>query len=131
MKYYSLKYKHLRERLGSQHMWKIVIQPGHEHDTGILEHEKLHVRQWYATMAVVALIGALLAWCVHPAFLIVVAWSPWAFSVLMRSAWFRRTMELAGYKKQAEYGDITAARRMVETLVRMGVSRKRAEKALL
>jgi hypothetical protein len=131
MKYYSLKYKQIKEGLGQQRMWKITINPGLESDEGLLEHEKLHVRQWYVTTALIAVAGACLGLFVHPMLFAVLAWSPFSFGNLMQMAWFRRTMELAGYKIQAKYAVPEAIKRFVEILVKMGVSRKRAEKELL
>jgi hypothetical protein len=99
MKYYSLEYKQIKEGLGQQRMWKITINPGLESDEGLLEHEKLHVRQWYVTTALIAVAGACLGLFVHPLLFAILAWSPFSFGNLMQMAWFRRTMELAGYKE--------------------------------
>ena len=52
----------------------IRILPKYKDDIGLLEHEKVHVRQWYTWLALGLLIGTLLTLLVSPSLCLCLAW---------------------------------------------------------
>lgn len=104
MRYYSVKYKSGRSHPGTQEFWKITIDSKHEGDLGLLEHEKLHVQNWYAVTILCLLIVGALAYWVAP----IIGWlavlAPFAKKALYRTQWFRVWEELRSYKAQLKVG---------------------------
>lgn len=96
----------------------IKLLPKYEHDVGLIEHEKTHVRQWYAVMALGLLLCALLALLVSPAFWIVCGVAPFLHPLLYRVARpYRRWSEVWAYRKQIAAGDYTTNEFAVTALV--------------
>lgn len=59
MKYYITRYtdKLPSWQAGNARLFLITLRKGKEHDIGLLEHEKCHVRQWWALFLLMSLIG--------------------------------------------------------------------------
>ena len=74
-------------------------------DVGLLEHEKTHVRQWYAVMALGWLICTLLVLLVSPVFWIGFGVSPFLQQLLYRFVRpYRRWCEVRAYRRQIAVG---------------------------
>ncbi|CAG8864061.1 hypothetical protein [Pseudomonas fluorescens] len=107
MKYYILKYSDdLPEGFGATTQGPFVkVRPKYQDDVGLIEHEKTHVRQWYALMGLgLVIIGALmvLAW---PAFWPAGAVAPFLHPLLYKFVRpYRRWCEVGAYRKQVEVG---------------------------
>ena len=61
MKYYFIKYcKYLSNGFGGSTQGPLIkMLTKYKDDSGLLEHEKVHVRQWYALLALVLSLSAL------------------------------------------------------------------------
>lgn len=119
MKYYLIKLsKSLPNGFGGTAQGPLIkLLPKYQHDVGLIEHEKTHVRQWYAVMALGLLVCALLALLVSPDFWIGCAVSPSLHSLLykfVRS--YRRWCEVNAYRKQIATGGYTSNEFAVTTL---------------
>lgn len=136
MKYYSLKYKdNIKDGFGGKaSMWKIEILKKYRGDTGLLEHEKFHVRCWWYCLAVTWLVAAAMflagtdGWWIS--FLIA---GPWVHSLLYRIRYFRKLVEVKAYKIQLKEGTYASPTFAVEALTskyKLGISAARARKLL-
>ena len=120
MKYYLLQ---LSESLpngfgGTAQGPLIKLLPQYQHDVGLLEHEKTHVRQWYAVTALGLLLSVLLALLVAPAFWVVCGVSPWLHQLLYRFVRpYRRWSEVRSYRKQIAVGGYASTTFAVTALV--------------
>ncbi len=103
MKFYSLKYR-TRTPPGGQKMWKVEIDPNHRVDEGLLAHELVHVKQWYAAMLLTFLLGAVLWYWVAPVLGFLALAAPWAHGALYRVKALRILMELHAYKVHVKIG---------------------------
>ena len=103
MKYYLIK---LSESLpngfgGTAQGPLIKLLPKNQHDTGLIEHEKTHVRQWYAVLALGLMVSALLALLLSPTFWIGCAVAPSLHPLLYKFiSPYRRWCEVKAYRKQ-------------------------------
>ena len=87
----------------------IKVLPKYKDDIGLLEHEKVHVRQWYAWLALGLMIGTLLTLLVSPSLWPLFGLAPFLHSLLYNS--FDRTGAGVRYRPTAsnsQPGDITA-----------------------
>ena len=120
MKYYLIK---LSESLpngfgGAAQGPLIKLLPKYQHDVGLLEHEKTHVRQWYAVLALGMLVSALLALLVSPTFWIGCAVAPSLHPLLYKFARpYRRWSEVQAYRKQIALGNYISTEFAVTALV--------------
>lgn len=103
MKYYLT---HITENLpsgfgGSAQGPLIKLLPKYQNDTGLLEHEKTHVRQWYFLLAVGLSIITLLTLLVSISFLPLYGMVPFLHPLLYKFARrYRRWCEVRAYRKQ-------------------------------
>jgi hypothetical protein len=135
MQYYSLSYKDGLNPPGNQRMWRIKISSSARNDHGLLEHEKLHVRQWWYCV-----IGTIVAASTLGHFVIAELYgigltAPWVQHALYRIKAIRIQMELACYKAQLRYGyqngqPYSSAEFAVRAMVRHGMEESDAQKAL-
>ena len=83
----------------------IKILPKYKDDIGLLEHEKVHVRQWYAWLALGLLIGTLLTLLVSPSLWPLFGLAPFLHSLLYKFVRpYRRWCEVQAYRKQLATG---------------------------
>lgn len=104
MKLYSLKYVKSQSHPGIQKMWKITIIDKYRADDGLLAHELVHVKQWYAAMLLTFLLGAALWYWVAPVLGFLALAAPWAHGALYRVKALRIQMELHAYKVHVKIG---------------------------
>lgn len=120
MKYYLINYTNtLPEGFGGT-AWGPLIKllPKYKNDVGLIEHEKTHVRQWYAVMALGFLICMLLTLLVSPVFLVLCGVSPFLHQLLYRLVRpYRQWCEVKAYRKQIEVGRYISADFAVVALV--------------
>ena len=96
----------------------IKILPKYREDTGLIEHEKTHVRQWYAVLAFWLLLCVLLAVLVSPVFWIGCGVSPFLHQLLYRVVRpYRRWCEVQAYRRQIATGGYVSAEFAVTALV--------------
>ncbi len=120
MKYYLIK---LSESLpngfgGTAQGPLIKLLPKYQHDVGLLEHEKTHVRQWYAVLALGLLVSALLALLVSPTFWIGCAVAPSLHPLLYKFIRpYRRWCEVRAYRQQLAVGGYASTTFAVTALV--------------
>ena len=87
----------------------IKILPKYKDDDGLLEHEKVHVHQWYAVLALGLLISTLLTLLVSPSL-----WPLYGFSLFLHQSLYklirpyRRWSEVQAYRKQIAVGGYTS-----------------------
>lgn len=103
MKWYSLKYRH-RSPPGGQEMWKVEIDPNHKVDDGLLAHELVHVKQWYAAMLLTFLLAAALWYGVAPVLGLLALFGPWTHNAMARVKMLRIQLELQAYKVHVKIG---------------------------
>ena len=78
----------------------IRIRPKYENDVGLFEHEKNHVRQWYAVLALGLLPRTLLALLGSPALLPVCGLTPFLHQLFYRfTRPYRRWCEVQAYRR--------------------------------
>lgn len=83
----------------------IKVLPKYKDDIGLLEHEKVHVRQWYAWLALGLLIGTLLTLLVSPSLWPLFGLAPFLHSLLYKFVRpYRRWCEVQAYRKQLATG---------------------------
>ena len=134
MKYYLIKpSQSLPNGFGGTAQGPLIkLLPKYQHDAGLIEHEKTHVRQWYAVMTFGLLLCALMAVLVLPVFWIVCGVSPFLHQLLYRFVRpYRRWCEVRAYRKQIETGGYTGTEFAVTALVekydlRLGADEARA-----
>ena len=96
----------------------IKVLPKYKDDAGLLEHEKVHVRQWYAVLAIGILITTLLTMLVSPSL-----WPLYGLSLFLHQSLYkfirpyRRWCEVQAYRKQIAVGGYTSNDFAVTTLV--------------
>ena len=111
MKYYLIK---LAESLpngfgGTAQGPLIKLLPKYQHDVGLIEHEKTHVRQWYAVLGIGLLLCTLLALKVSPAFWIACGVPPFLHQLLYRFVRpYRHWSEVRAYRQQLAVGGYTS-----------------------
>ena len=110
MKYYLVKYtSNLPDGFGGTARGPLIkLLPKYQNDVGLIEHEKTHVRQWYAAMSLGFLLCALMVALVSPAFWIGCGISPFLHQLLYRFVRpYRLWSEVKAYRKQIATGDYT------------------------
>lgn len=96
----------------------IKILPKYKDDIGLLEHEKVHVRQWYAWLALGLLIGTLLTLLVSPSLWPLFGLAPFLHSLLYKFVrLYRRWCEVQAYRKQVAVGGYSSNEFVVTMLV--------------
>lgn len=116
MKYYLIKLsKSLPNGFGGTAQGPLInLLPKYQHDVGLIEHEKTHVRQWYAVLTLGLLMCVLL---VSPIFWIGCAVSPSLHPLLYKFVRpYRRWCETQAYRKQIAVGGYTSNDFAVTTL---------------
>lgn len=120
MKYFTVKYTdNIAEKFGGE-TWgpRIKIRPKYISDTGLLAHEKTHVRQWYVVLALGLLLGTLLTLLVSPSLWPLFGVAPVLHQLL--NQWvrpYRRWCEVQAYRKQIETGGYASNEFAVAALV--------------
>ena len=96
----------------------IKMLPIYKYDAGLLEHEKVHVRQWYALLAIGVLISTLLTLLVSSSFLPLYGLSLFLHQSLYKFIRpYRRWCEVQAYRKQIAVGGYISNDFAVTTLV--------------
>ena len=96
----------------------IKMLPIYKYDAGLLEHEKVHVRQWYALLAIGVLISTLLTLLVSLSFLPLYGLSLFLHQSLYKFIRpYRRWCEVQAYRKQIAVGGYISNDFAVTTLV--------------
>ena len=134
MKYYLIQ---LSEKLpsgfgGTAQGPLIKLLPKYQNDVGLIEHEKTHVRQWYAVLAIGLLLCTLLTLLVSPSLWPLYGLAPSLHPLLyklVRS--YRRGCEVQAYRKQIAIGGYASNEFAVTALVekydlRLGADEARA-----
>ena len=107
MNYYWLK---LVEKLpngfgGTAQGPLIKILPKYKDDVGLIEHEKTHVRQWYAVLGLGLLLCTLLTLLVSPSLWPLYGAAPFLYQLLYRFVRpYRRWCEVRAYRNQIKTG---------------------------
>ncbi|MEC4238279.1 hypothetical protein [Pseudomonas sp. DSV-1] len=120
MKYYLIK---LAESLpngfgGTAQGPLIKLLAKYQHDAGLLEHEKTHVRQWYAVLATGLLLCTLLTLLVSPSLWPLYGLAPFLHQLLYKFIRpYRRWCEVKAYRKQIAVGGYTGNDFAVSALV--------------
>lgn len=87
-------------------------------DTGLIEHEKTHVRQWYAALAIWLLLCALLSLVVSPVLWPLCGLAPVVHPVLYKLVRpYRQWCEVQAYRKQLATGGYSTGEFAVIALV--------------
>lgn len=133
MKYFKVKYTDkIAEKFGGETWGPLIkIRPKYVSDTGLIEHEKTHVRQWYAVLALGLLLGTMLMLLVSPSLWPVLGVAPVLHQLLYQ--WvrpYRRWCEVQAYRKQISVGGYSSTTFAVTALVEkygLGLSVNEAE----
>lgn len=134
MKYYWIKHtqKIVNGFGGTAQGPLIKILPKYKDDVGLIEHEKTHVRQWYAVLGLGLLLCTLLTLLVSPSLWPLYGAAPFLHQLLYRFVRpYRRWCEVRAYRKQIETGGYTGTEFAVTALVekydlRLGADEARA-----
>lgn len=136
MKYYLIKHTaKLANGFGGTAQGPLIkVLTKYKGDTGLIEHEKTHVRQWYAAMAIGLLLGALLTLVVSSSLWPLFGLAPVVHPLLYKLVRpYRQWCEVQAYRKQIAIGGYTSNDFAVTALVEkydLGLSADEA-KALL
>ena len=96
----------------------IKLLSKHKDDTGLIEHEKTHVRQWYAALAIWLLLCALLSLVVSPVLCPLCGLAPLVHPVLYKLVRpYRQWCEVQAYRKQLATGGYSTGEFAVIALV--------------
>ena len=120
MKYYLIKYaKELPNGFGGTAQGPLIkILSKYKDDAGLLEHEKVHVRQWYAVLALVLLMSGLLALLVSPSLWPLCGLALFGHQLLYKLVRpYRRWCEVQAYRKQLATGGYDSTDFAVTALV--------------
>ncbi len=107
MNYYSVKVtEKIVNGFGGAAQGPIIkILPKYREDTGLIEHEKTHVRQWYCVLAIGLLLSTLLALLVAPSLWPLYGLAPFGHQLLYKFVRaYRRWCEVQAYRKQIATG---------------------------
>lgn len=110
----------------------IKLLSKYKDDVGLIEHEKTHVRQWYAVLGVGLLLCTLLTLLLSPSLWPLYGAAPFLHQLLYRFARpYRRWCEVRAYRKQIETGGYAGTEFAVTALVekydlRLGADEARA-----
>ena len=111
MKFYLVHYteKLANGFVGTAQGPLIKILSKYKDDAGLLAHEKTHVRQWYAVLAIGLLLCTLLTLVVSPAFWPLYGLAPFLHPLLYKFVRpYRRLCEVRAYRKQIAIGGYTS-----------------------
>lgn len=120
MKYFIVKYvKELPNGFSGTAQGPLIkILPKYKGDTGLIEHEKTHVRQWYAVLTIWLLLFALLSLVVSPVLWPVCGLAPLVHPVLYKLVRpYRQWCEVQAYRKQLATGGYSTGEFAVIALV--------------
>ena len=120
MKYYLIKSsKNLPNGFGGTAQGPLIkILSKYKGDIGLLEHEKTHVRQWYAVLAIGLLICTLLTLLVSLSLWPLYGLALFSHQLLYKFVRpYRRWCEVKAYRKQIETGGYTSNEFAVTMLV--------------
>ena len=120
MKYYLIKYeKILSHGFGGTAQGPVIkLLPKYKNDTGLIEHEKTHVRQWYAVLAIGLLLCTLLTLLVSPSLWPLYGLAPLLHQLLYKLVRaYRRWCEVQAYRKQIALGGYISNEFAVTALV--------------
>ncbi|VVN51159.1 hypothetical protein PS685_00573 [Pseudomonas fluorescens] len=96
----------------------IKILAKYKDDIGLREHEKVHVRQWYALLTIGLLLSALLTLLVSPSFWPFYGLAPFLHQLLYKFVRpYRRWCEVQAYRKQLATGGYDSTDFAVSALV--------------
>lgn len=134
MNYYWVKYTDkVPEQFGGLASGPLIrIRPEYQGDAGLLEHEKNHVRQWYAVLAIGLLLCTLLTLLVSPSLWLLYGLAPSLHPLLYKFVRpYRRWCEVKAYRKQIAIGGYASNEFAVTALVekyglRLGADEARA-----
>ena len=134
MKYYVIDFtEKLPSGFGGTAQGPLIkLLPKYQHDVGLIEHEKTHVRQWYAVLGVGLLLCTLLTLLLSPSLWPLYGAAPFLHQLLYRFARpYRRWCEVRAYRKQIETGGYAGTEFAVTALVekydlRLGADEVRA-----
>ena len=111
MKFYLVHYtEKLANGFGGTAQGPLIkILSKYKDDAGLLEHEKTHVRQWYAVLAIGLLLCTLLMLVVSPALWPLYGLAPFLHPLLYKFVRpYRRLCEVRAYRKQIAIGGYTS-----------------------
>lgn len=120
MKYYLVKVTEaLPSGFGGTAQGPLIkLLSKYKDDTGLLEHEKTHVRQWYAVLAIGLLLGTLLTLLVSLSLWPLYGLAPFLHQLLYKFVRpYRRWCEVKAYRKQIATGGYASNEFAVATLV--------------
>ena len=134
MKYYLIKHtEKLANGFGGMAQGPLIkILSKYKDDTGLIEHEKTHVRQWYAVLAIGLLLCTLLTLLVSPSLWLLYGLAPALHPLLYKFVRpYRRWCEVQAYRTQIKTGDYISNEFAVTALVekyglRLGADEARA-----
>lgn len=120
VKLYRVKYvKELPNGFGGTAQGPLIkILPKYKDDIGLLEHEKVHVLQWYAWLAIGLLLSTLLTLLVSPSLWPLYGLAPLLHQLLYKFVRpYRRWCEVQAYSKQPATGGYSSSDFAVAALV--------------
>lgn len=120
MKYYLVKVTEaLPSGFGGTAQGPLIkLLSKYKDDTGLLEHEKTHVRQWYAVLAIGLLLSTLLTLLVSLSLWPLYGLAPFLHQLLYKFVRpYRRWCEVKAYRKQIATGGYASNEFAVTTLV--------------
>ena len=120
MKYYLIKLSQsLPNGFGGTAQGPLIkLLPKYQHDVGLIEHEKTHVRQWYAVLAIGLLLCTMLTLLVSPSLWPLYGLAPFFHQLLYKFVRpYRRWCEVRAYRKQIETGGYTGTEFALTALV--------------
>lgn len=120
MKYYWIKYTDsLPQGFGGTAQGPLIkLLAKYQHDMGLIEHEKTHVRQWYAVLALGLLLCTLLTLLVSPSLWPMYGLAPSLHPLLYKFVRpYRRGCEVQAYRKQIAIGGYASNEFAVTALV--------------
>ena len=134
MRYYFLIHaENIPEKFAGESYGPLIkVRAKYAADKGLLEHEKVHVRQWYAVLAIGLLLCTLLTLLVSPSLWPLYGAAPFLHQLLYRVVRpYRRWCEVRAYRKQIETGGYTSTEFAVIALLekydlRLGADEARA-----
>ena len=121
MKYYWVRYieKIANGFGGTAHGPCIKILSKYKCDAGLLEHEKIHVRQWYVLLAFVLLLCTLMTLVVSASLWPLYGLAPFLHPLLYKFIrQYRQLCEVKAYRKQVAVGGYTSNEFAVTALVK-------------
>lgn len=120
MNYYLVKYSdEVPEQFGGLASGPLIrIRPKYKGDAGLLEHEKTHVRQWYALTVLGLVSAAALVLLVSPELWPTIGAAPSLHPLLYKFLRpYRRWCEVKAYRKQIAIGGYISNEFAVTALV--------------